>query len=180
MEAPEDNDTDIDIDEAVAAALDTAPSELNPDPQKGPSAKEQAMMEERNAAVRLKQARADEESETVRSTPMSEPEGDLASIASQGMEYLHRKMREHAAKPKPVYVPPPITEGMAIRIREEQEAGARAVAKHAAQQSARPQPVKDQRDGFTNPVYRPDDVVPDPALPAGVSAAGTKKFSADA
>lgn len=183
MEAQQNDD--IDIDEAVEAAMkDTAavPDEPVTDeqPQKGPSAKEQAAAEEAAAAQRYAQAKADEEASTVRSTPVIEQGEDLGSIAAQGMEYLHRKLREHANKPKLVYTPPPITESMAERIREEQEAGKRAVAKHAAQQASRPQPPRDPKEGFTNPVYRPGDVVPDPALPAGASAAGTRKFSAEA
>ncbi len=170
MEAPQE---DIDIDAAVAAAMESAAPVADEKPQTGPSAKEMAAAEERNAAERLAAARASEEAHTVRSVPAAEPNEDIGSIASKGMDYLHRKLREHANKPKPVYVPPPITESMAQRIREEQEAGARAVAKHAAQQAARPQPPRDPKEGFTTPVYRPADVVPDP------TGAAPKKFSAD-
>jgi hypothetical protein len=164
----------------AAPEEDTAPSEMPPQPpETGPSAKDQAMIEERNAAERIAQQRASEEHASMPPPPADDE--PVVSIAAKGLDYLHQKLREHAAKPKPVYVPPPITEGMAERIREEQETGARAVRKHEAQQAARPQPVRDQREGFTTPVYRPNDVVPDPTQPAPSGfAAGNKKFSADA
>lgn len=89
-------------------------------------------------------------------------EEPLVSVAARGREYLMQKMREHAEKPKPVYVPPPITEKMQANINAEMEAGRRAVAKHAEQQALRPVPVKDKSEGTSTPVFRPGSSVPDP------------------
>lgn len=174
MEAPDDE-----IDAAVEAALDTAPSETHP--QQETSARELAALEERIAAERKKAS--DAMQETAQPVPVNSPEEEepMVSVMAKGLDYLHQKMREHANRPKPVYVPPPMTDGMRARIEEEQAAGRRAVEKHAAQQASRPVPVRDPSEGFTTPVYRPGDVVPDPTVPASSGfAAGTKKFSADA
>lgn len=97
----------------------------------------------------------------------------IAGLAAQGREALLDALRKHAEKPKPVYTPPAMTERQLSLREEELEAGRRAVARHAAQQAARPQPVEDRvKEGFTTPVYRPGDVRPDPTIdaPSGVVA----------
>jgi hypothetical protein len=96
-----------------------------------------------------------------------EPEVSLASIASQGREALLDAMRKHHEKKPPVYVPPPMTERQLSRREEELEAGRRAVARAQAQQAARPVPPEDRvKEGFTTPVYRPGNAVPDPTIDA--------------
>lgn len=130
------------------------------------------MAEERNAAIRLAAARAAESATAPRDEPPTDEE-PLVSVMAKGRAYLEQKFREHAAKPKVEYVPPPMTAGMRERIEEEQAAGRRVVEKHAAQQAARPAPPRDPSEGFTTPVYRPGDVVPDPT-------GGNKKFDANA
>lgn len=96
-----------------------------------------------------------------------EPEMSLAAIASQGREALLDAMRKHTEKKPPPYVPPPMTERQLSRREEELEAGRRAVARAQAQQAARPVQKEDRvKEGFTTPVYRPDNAVPDPTIPA--------------
>jgi hypothetical protein len=96
-----------------------------------------------------------------------EPEVSLASIASQGREALLDAMRRHSENKPPPYVPPAMTERQLSRREEEMEAGRRAVARAQAQQATRPVPTEDRvKEGFTTPVYRPDNAVPDPTIPA--------------
>lgn len=68
-----------------------------------------------------------------------------------------RTAREKAEQPVP---PPPMTDRQKAAIAEEQEAGRRALARHAESQKLRPPPVREKSDGSSNPVFRPGDYVP--------------------
>lgn len=68
-----------------------------------------------------------------------------------------RTAREKAEQPVP---PPPMTDRQKATIAEEQEAGRRALARHAESQKLRPPPVREKSDGSSNPVFRPGDYVP--------------------
>lgn len=168
------NDNPAEVNEApddLDAAVDAA---LNPQLEAG--AREAADLEEKIAAQKIIEARANGEADK----PVEV--SSLAALASQGRQSLLDKMREHAratAANKQAYEPPPITESQKTKRDEEMEAGRRAQAKHQAQWDSRPVPKLDGTEGFTTPVHRPNDVVPDPILRAGISAAGTKKFSPD-
>lgn len=123
------------------------------------SDRETAELEEKLAAQRIVEARANNEA----SVP---EEPTLIGAAAKGRDHLLNQMREHAAKTaaaKTAYVPPPMTERQRERLEEEMTAGRRATEKAAAQMVARPQPVRDPREPGPNiPVHRPNDVVPDP------------------
>lgn len=141
----------------------------------GPTAKQLALAEEENAARLVKQAQA-QNAEVVESVP-------LVQAMAGGIDGLHEQFRRHneqAAKKKE-YVPPPRTANQMSRLQEELEAGAKAVARAQAQQAARPpqEPPVGNKEGFTTPVYRPDNIVPDPML-TGSGKAGAKEFSPDA
>ena len=87
----------------------------------------------------------------------------IAGLAAQGREKLLDALRAHADKPKPVYVPPPMTERQLSAREQELEAGRRAVKKAEEQLALRPQPVADPKtDGFSTPAHRPNNMVPDP------------------
>ncbi len=87
----------------------------------------------------------------------------IAGLAAQGREKLLDALRAHAEKPKPVYVPPPMTERQLSAREQELEAGRNAVARAKAQADARPQPAADPvKEGFSTKVYRPGQSVPDP------------------
>lgn len=143
---------------------------------RAPPLKEAAKHEEAALADALAKAKAidDAVADAMEGRPTStepvnipEPEVSLASIASQGREALLDAMRRHSENKPPPYVPPAMTERQLSRREEEMEAGRRAVARAQAQQAARPVPVEDRvKEGFTTPVYRPDNAVPDPTIPA--------------
>lgn len=87
----------------------------------------------------------------------------IIGLAAQGRDVLLEQLRQHAERNKPKeYVPPPRTERQMSALEEELAAGARAVQRNAAQQAARLPPPQDPKEGFTTPVYRPNDMVPDP------------------
>jgi len=87
----------------------------------------------------------------------------IAGLAAQGREKLLDALRAHADKPKPVYVPPPMTERQLSAREQELEAGRRAVKKAEEQLALRPQPVANPKtEGFTTPAHRPNNMVPDP------------------
>jgi hypothetical protein len=138
------------------------------------TAKQMALAEEENAARLVKQAQM-QNGEVVESVPVS-------AVAAQGYDALQEQFRrhaEHAAKKKE-YTPPPRTEKQMTALQEELEAGARAVARAQAQQQARVMEAPDHnKEGFTTPVYRPNDVVPDPLL-TGSGRAGVKGFDPEA
>lgn len=148
------------IDAAVAALNEPAP-EAKPEEPAGPTAKQMAEMEELNAA------RAKAISDAAQREPAPEPP-TLIEVAAQGMDALHEALRQHGNRPVPEYVPPPRTSRQMEVLNEELEAGRRAglraqeqdrVAKEARARAAAEDRAK---EGFTTPVYRPNDVVPNP------------------
>lgn len=141
----------------------------------GPTAKELAAAEEQNQ-LRLRRL-----AEQADAPPPPEPV-HIAEVAARGYDALQEAFAKHnAIKPKE-YVPPPRTERQMTALEEELAAGARAVARAKAQQEAsRPAPVDMNKEGFTTPVYRPGDVVPDPTVSAvGGTVAGTRQYGPDA
>jgi len=150
-------------------------------PQSGPTAKEQAMIEERNAALAKAQVDAQQEARpSVQDAPPDER--NILGIAAKGRDHLleqFRAMNEERSKRKP-YEPPARTQRQMDTLNEELEAGRRAQQRAEAQQASRPIEKPPVNEGFTTPVYRPGDVVPDPTIPAiGGYVAGTKGFSPD-
>lgn len=143
--------------------------------QTGPTAKQMAAAEEQNQ-LRMKQLAAQAEA-----PPEPEPTS-IMEVASRGYDALQEAFAKHnAIKPKE-YVPPPRTERQMSALEEELEAGRRRVAQNEAQQASRPQPKPEPaKEGFTTPVYRPGDMVPDPTSPATSGfVGGTRQFGADA
>lgn len=162
------NEAPDDLDKAVAAALSN--------PQLESGMREAADLEEKIAAQKISEARANGED----ASPVESSQ--LAAVAAKGRDHLLERMRDHARKTaanKEAYVPPPITEAQKTKRDEELEAGRRAQAKHQAQWDSRPVPKRDPTEGVATPVFRPGDVVPDPVLTAGNFAAGTRKFGPD-
>lgn len=142
--------------------------------QSGPTAKEIAALE----AASANQRRADIAAMAQQGEPVS-----LLNVAAKGRDALAEQFREHARKTaenKKAYVPPPMTERQLSNREEEMAAGRKAVERAQAQKDSRPMPKADVKEGFTTPVYRPGDVVPDPKMlaPSGF-AAGTKQFNPD-
>jgi histidinol dehydrogenase len=154
--------------EASTEKTEDKPSEMIERPT-GLTAKQMAEQEELNAARMQKMIAAQQDS------PASEPV-KIAEVASRGYDALHEQFRRHneMSKPKP-YVPPPRTQRQMDALREEMEAGAKTSAR-AAEQLAAAKPVKPDgnKEGFTTPVYRPNNVVPDPIR------GGMKEFGTDA
>jgi hypothetical protein len=135
----------------------------------GLTAKQMAEAEEQNAARMQRLIAMQQES------PAAEPV-KIAEVASRGYDALHEQFRRHneMSKPKP-YVPPPRTQRQMDALREEMEAGARRSALAAEQAvAAKPVKVDGNKEGFTTPVYRPNDIVPDPIR------GGMKEFGPDA
>lgn len=147
----------------------------------GPTAKEMAAAEEANQ-LRLKKI-AERNAELAKPKP---EEQTIVGLAAQGMDVLHDAIRAHSNQPThPAYIPPPRTGRQMTALQEELEAGRRAQQRAQAQleasRAARAAAPKDPKEGFTTPVYRPGEVVPDPKVPAvGGFAAGTKVFGPDA
>lgn len=159
--------------------MEANPNPTEPAPEaSGLTDKQQAQLEENAAAEAFATRRREEAvAEERKDEPVS-----ILNLAGKGHDALHEAMRRanEANKPKP-YTPPAMTERQLSAREEELEAGRRAVAKATEQFANRPQPPKPTvKDGFTTPVHRPNDVVPDPLLRAGHSAAGTRTFGADA
>lgn len=132
-----------------------------------------------------KQMAAAEEANTVRAKALSEraneepekPAVAISEVAARGYDALNEQFRLHNERTKAAhreYVPPPRTERQMSALEEELEAG-RKVQQRAEAQKAASQPVKPDggKEGFTTPVYRPNDVVPDPIK------GGMKGFSPD-
>lgn len=172
--------------EAAKQATTQAPAPKNapaPGPKTELTAKAIAAAEEQNAARLVAQKQAEE----ARAAAQAEEPVSIIGLAAQGREVLLDHLRQHAQRAKkPEYVPPPRTDRQMSQLEEELEAGRRAQAKAQAQLDARPvvkaDPVK---DGFTTPVYRPGNLVPDPTIaatsgPGGLSAAGTREYGSDA
>jgi len=144
--------------------------------QSGPTAKQMAEMEELNQVRALKIAQQQAEA--------SIPKEDvpLVDIAARGYDALHEAFRKHNEQNKPKeYVPPARTPRQMQALQEELEAGRKAQERAQEQLDARPQAAPPSpNEGFTTPVYRPGDVVPDPTLPAINSVAGTRQYGPDA
>lgn len=153
--------------------MEANPNQAAPSAEKtGPTDKERAALEEQQSASAHAAAKAADEH--------SEEPLKIVNLAGKGYDELHDAMRKAAeANRKKEYVPPPMTERQLSLREEELEAGRRAVARAKEQQANRPAPKADLKEGFTTPVHRPGNVVPDPILRAGPSAAGTKGFSPD-
>jgi hypothetical protein len=119
-----------------------------------------------------KQMAAAEEANAVRSQKLVEqqqapppaPAVPIADVAARGYDALHEAFRRHNENSKPKeYVPPPRTPRQMAALEEELEAGRRSQAKAQAQFDTRPVPkVEASKEGFTTPVYRPGESVPDP------------------
>lgn len=126
----------------------------------GPTAKEMAAAEEVNAArIKAHMARENAAAEAKNEEPVS-----IIGLAAQGREVLLDQLRQHAERTKPKeYIPPPRTARQMSQLEEELEAGRRSQARAQAQQDARPAPKVDpNKEGFTTPSYRPNNMVPDP------------------
>lgn len=141
-----------------------------------PTAREMAAAEEVNAARRIALAKNEEKAAEAL------PETSTLSVAAQGREALRQAFeaqKERAVKAP--YVPPPRTERQMSALQEELEAGRRTQARAQEQHDNKPQPKPDPNEGFTTPVHRPGNVVPDPTIPAkGGSVAGNREYGADA
>jgi hypothetical protein len=143
--------------------------------QIGPTAKQMAAAEETNQMRLRAQAAQDDK-------PPPEAPVNIVEVAARGYDALQEAFAKHnAIKPK-AYVPPPRTERQMAALQEELDAGRKAGERAAAQQASRPQPKSDQtKDGFTTPAYRPNNLVPDPTIPATSGhVAGTREYGADA
>jgi hypothetical protein len=124
--------------------------------QSGPTAKEMAAAEEQNA---LRAKRLAEQQQA----PPAEDPVNIVEVASRGYDALQEAFAKHNAKKPPEYVPPPRTARQMSALEEELEAGRRTQQKAEAQKLAAQPPTVDLRkEGFTTPVYRPGDIVPDP------------------
>lgn len=127
--------------------------------QAGPTAKEMAAIEELNSA-RIK-AQIEREQAIAEGAARETP--TLIEVAAQGMDALHEALRQRSQEAPPPYVPPPRTERQMSQLQEELEAGRRAQQRAEAQQASRPVEKADlNKEGFTTPAYRPNNMVPDP------------------
>lgn len=165
------------IEEVIEEPTLEAPEEKPPEETKetqGPTAKQMAAAEEINS-MRAKALSEQADKDTV------EPVA-LADIASRGYEALHEAFRQHreAAANRKEYVPPPRTERQMSLLEEELEAGrkagerARQQQEASAAQRASEAAAQQLKEGFTTPVYRPDNIVPDPLLTgSGKAGQGT-------
>lgn len=124
------------------------------------TAKEMAKAEEENAARVAGIIRRQQEQLAVEAAEAARP--TLIEVAAQGMDALHAAINAARDAPVPEYVPPPRTARQMTQLEAELAAGRRASERAKAQLAARPVPVKDVSEGFTTPVYRPDDMVPHP------------------
>lgn len=130
------------------------------------TAKQMAAAEEVNAA-RLKGLMDAEQkaAEEGAYEPMS-----ILGLAAQGREALLEGLRQHAERTAvKEYIPPPRTARQMSQLEEELEAGRRSQQRAEAQQAARPVDPTPPNEGFTTPVHRPGDFVPnlnsrDPAI----------------
>lgn len=151
----------------------------------GPTAKEMAAAEEANVA----RLRALTEQQQRQAEPVA-PEPTIIGLAAQGMDVLHDAIRARSQQPThPEYVPPPRTPRQMEALQEELEAGRKAQARAEEQQKVAQQARAQQahaeaiaKEGFTTPVHRPGDMVPDPTVPAGAGnfVGGTRLFGPDA
>ncbi len=85
----------------------------------------------------------------------------IAALASRGRDALVDQLRKHMVNSAPKeYTPPGLTDRQAARLKEEMDAGRRASERSAAQSALARQPKPDPTVGYTVPVYRPADHVP--------------------
>ncbi len=84
----------------------------------------------------------------------------IAALASKGRDALVDAMRTHINRPEPEYVPPQPTERQRTRTEMEMDRGRKTSERHAASALAALQPKPDPSDGYTVPVFRPGDHVP--------------------
>lgn len=171
---PVEINADLSKERSMEASQETMPAA--PAETTGPTAKQMAAAEEANALRMKRLAEQQQQEPEPASTPISD-------VAARGYDALHEAFRQHNEKTarKKEYVPPPRTEKQMANLNEELEAGARAVARAQAQREAsQPNRVDVRKEGFTTPVYRPGDVVPDPIVnkQAGF-VGGTRGFSPD-
>ena len=174
------------ISPSDVASIEAAIEEVNKPAQEtiaeqGPTAKEMAAAEEQNAARRkalIERQQRMAEAGVVDDVP-------LVSVAAQGMDALHPAIQARSNIPVEPYIPPPRTERQMTQLEAELAAGRRAQQRAQAQQDianearARAAAEEAAKNGFTTPVYRPNDVVPDPTIPAtGGVVAGTRQFGA--
>lgn len=124
-----------------------------------PTAKALALAEEENMARRVAHAKAEEQKLQPTEEPLS-----ILNLAAQGHDVLHAAILKHRDQPKKhEYTPPPRTERQMTALQEELEAGRRTQQRAEEQQAHRPVEKTDGRkEGFTDPVYRPNNMVPDP------------------
>lgn len=133
--------------------------------EQGPTAKEMAAAEEQNA---LRQKALSEQLQRQMEAAAKPEEPPMVSIAAEGIDALHAAIQARSNIPKEEYVPPPRTERQMTQLEAELAAGAAAQKRAQAQQDianeARARAAAEERakEGFTNPVYRPNDMVPDP------------------
>jgi hypothetical protein len=151
----------------MEASQETIPEQA-PEPT-GPTAKEMAAAEEANLARQKKLIEQQQED------AQPKPFVPVADVAARGYDALHEAFRLHNERNQPKeYVPPPRTERQMSALQEELEAGRRAQQRAEAQQLASRPPKEDLRkEGFTTPVHRPDNMVPDP-MTVGTGMAGLK------
>lgn len=145
--------------ETIDDYMDAAKAEpVKEEVQAGPTAKEMAQVEEINAA--RNKARIERE----QALAEAKPEGPtLIEVAAQGMDALHQAIQLRSQEMPPPYVPPARTERQMAQLQEELDAGRRTQQRAEAQQASRPVEKADVgKEGFTTPVYRPDNMVPDP------------------
>lgn len=158
------------------------PTQPMPEAPQGPTAKQMAAMEELNQvrALRLAQQAAE---------PPPPPSPNITDVVSKGYDALHEQFRLHNERSKPKeYIPPPRTARQMSALEEELEAGRRAGERARAQQEesnrlkALQQAAEAAKEGFTTPVYRPPNAVPDPMTPAaaGGVAPSNRTYGPDA
>lgn len=140
----------------------------------GPTAKEMAAAEEQNQVRALKLA------EQAAAPPPEAPV--LIDVASRGYDALNEAFKKHNEQNKvQEYVPPPRTPRQMSALQEELEAGRRTQQRAEEQQAASRVVAPDlNKEGFTTPVYRPGDVVPDPINAFPTQKAPMRQYEPDA
>lgn len=162
MEAPLPDNIDAQLEAALAAAekpAEEVTATVTEDP--GITAKAMALAEELNAA-RLAALTEQRQQDPIPERPT------LIEVAAQGMDALHEAIKANSNRPTQEYIPPPRTARQMSALEEELEAGRRANARAqresdiAAEWRAKAAAEDRAKEGFTTPVHRPNDVVPNP------------------
>jgi hypothetical protein len=139
-------------------ALTVQPSE--------PTAKEMAAAEEANAARAAGIIRRQQEQLSAQVEADARP--TVIEAAAGGIDALHAAIMANSQRPVPEYVPPPRTTRQMTQLEQELEAGRRTQLRAKEQQQlaqearARASAAEAAKEGFTTPVYRPNNMVPDP------------------